>query len=109
MPETNTTDWNALSDDYAASTPKIVGKVVRPAREITMEDLDDIFAGRPLAESPREKATVMRKAYLTQDMADLADRQAQAEHISVSALLRKALAAYLNDPNGSGRKIPATT
>lgn len=49
----------------------------------------------------------MRKAYLTPDMAAMADRQARTEHISVSALLRKALAAYLNDPAESERKIPA--
>lgn len=100
-------NWSALSDEYASETPEIVGEVTRPTREFTMADLDDIFAGRPLAETPREKATVLRKAYLTPDMAAMADNQAKAERISVSALLRKALAAYLNDPKESERKIPA--
>lgn len=100
-------NWSALSDEYAATTPRIVGEVTHPTREFTMADLDDIFAGRPLAETPRDKATVMRKAYLTPGMAAMADSQAKAEHISVSALLRKALAAYLNDPKEAERKIPA--
>ena len=100
-------NWSTLSDEYASETPEIVGEVTHPTREFTMADLDDIFAGRPLAEAPREKATVMRKAYLTPEMATMADRQAKTEHISVSALLRKALAAYLNDPAESERKIPA--
>ena len=55
-------DWSEVSNSYARETPRIVGEVIRPARPITVDDLDDIFDGRPLADAPREKASVVRKA-----------------------------------------------
>ena len=55
-------DWSKISDSYARETPQIIGEVIRPARPITVDDLDDIFAGRPLADTPREKRSVVRKA-----------------------------------------------
>lgn len=96
------TDWNKLSDEYAADTDlQPIGKFIHPKRAITPEDLDDIFAGRPLADAPRQRASVVRKTYLTPSMAELADAQAKRENISGAALLRKALAAYLNNPHAS--------
>lgn len=52
-------------------------------------------AGRPLADQPRRKADVLYKAYLTPDMDAQVRAQAEREHIDKSALIRKALAAYL--------------
>lgn len=89
-------EWDRLSDDYAARTPGITGDTIRPDRAITMDDLDDIFAGRPLADKPRAKADVLCKAYLTADMDERVRAQADREHIGKSALIRKALAAYLD-------------
>lgn len=89
-------EWDKLSDAYAQdATVRPTGTVRHPHRAITQADLDDIFAGRPLAEHPRQKASIMRKTYLTADMAELADQQARKEQISMAALLRKALASYL--------------
>ncbi|KAB5606873.1 ribbon-helix-helix protein, CopG family [Bifidobacterium jacchi] len=92
---TNETDWDKLSDEYAKHTPGIIGETIRPQRAITMDDIDDIFAGRPLAEKPRAKADVLCKAYLTADMDEQVRAQAAKEHIGKSALIRKALVAYL--------------
>ncbi|OZG62581.1 hypothetical protein BHAP_2055 [Bifidobacterium hapali] len=92
---TNETDWDKLSDEYAEHTPDIIGETIRPQRAITMDDIDDIFAGRPLAEKPRAKADVLYKAYLTADMDEQVRAQAAKEHIGKSALIRKALVAYL--------------
>ena len=61
----NETDWDELSDEYTEHTPAIIGETIRPQRAITMDDIDDIFAGRPLADQPRRKADVLYKAYLT--------------------------------------------
>lgn len=99
-------EWSELSDSYAQHTPKIVGEVIRPRRTLTAGDLDDIFAGRPLAEQPRQQASVMCKTYLTPDMASMADAQAKKERLSKAALLRKALAAYLNNPAAADARIP---
>lgn len=49
----NETDWDELSDEYTEHTPAIIGETIRPQRAITMDDIDDIFAGRPLADQPR--------------------------------------------------------
>jgi hypothetical protein len=89
-------DWGKVSDDYAAHTPAIIGTTIHPNRAITMNDLDDIFAGRPLADAPRAKADVLCKTYLTADMEQQVREQAESEHIGKSALVRKALADYLN-------------
>ena len=70
---THNNEWSELSDSYAEHTPRIVGEVIRPSRPLTAADLDDIFAGRPLAEQPRQQASVMCKTYLTPDMASRAD------------------------------------
>ena len=43
----NETDWDELSDEYTEHTPAIIGETIRPQRAITMDDIDDIFAGRP--------------------------------------------------------------
>lgn len=96
----NETDWDELSDEYTEHTPAIIGETIRPQRAITMDDIDDIFAGRPLAgrplaDQPRRKADVLYKAYLTPDMDARVRAQAEREHIGKSALIRKALAAYL--------------
>ena len=91
----NETDWDELSDEYTEHTPAIIGETIRPQRAITMDDIDDIFAGRPLADQPRRKADVLYKAYLTLDMDAQVRAQAEREHIGKSALIRKALAAYL--------------
>ena len=91
----NETDWDELSDEYTEHTPAIIGETIRPQRAITMDDIDDIFAGRPLADQPRRKADVLYKAYLTPDMDAQVRAQAEREHIGKSALIRKALAAYL--------------
>ena len=92
-------EWDKLSDAYAKDAAiQPLGPVRRPSRTITQTDLDDIFAGRPLAEHPRQHASIVRKTYLTADMAELAYNQAREEHISMAALLRKALAAYLEHP-----------
>lgn len=99
-------DWFEISDSYARETPQIIGEAIRPTRLITVDDLDDIFAGRPLSDTPRAKASVMRKTYLTPEMADKADRQAKEEHLSGTALIRKAPAAYLADPSGQSARIP---
>ncbi|KAA8824218.1 hypothetical protein EMO92_08830 [Bifidobacterium reuteri] len=92
---TTETDWDKLSDEYFEHTPDIIGETIRPQKAITMDDLDDIFARRPLAENPRAKADVLYKAYLTADMDEQVHAQATKEHIGKSALIRKALAAYL--------------
>ncbi len=95
-------EWDELSDAYAKDTAMHpISPVRHPGRAITQTDLDDIFAGRPLAERPRQHASIVRKTYLTADMAELADSQARKEHISMAALLRKALAAYLDHPQPS--------
>ena len=86
----NETDWDELSDEYTEHTPAIIGETIRPQRAITMDDIDDIFAARP-----RRKADVLYKAYLTPDMDARVRAQAEREHIGKSALIRKALAAYL--------------
>ena len=91
----NETDWDELSDEYTEHTPAIIGETIRPQRAITMDYIDDIFAGRPLADQPRRKADVLYKAYLTPDMDARVRAQAEREHIGKSALIRKALAAYL--------------
>ena len=82
----NETDWDELSDEYTEHTPAIIGETISPQRAITMDDIDDIFAGRPLADQPRRKAD---------DMDAQGRAQAEREHIGKSALIRKALAAYL--------------
>ena len=105
---THNNEWSELSDSYAEHTPRIVGEVIRPSRPLTAADLDDIFAGRPLAEQPRQQASVMCKTYLTPDMASRADMQAKKEHLSKAALLRKTLAAYLNNPTQANTRIPQT-
>ncbi|KFJ05091.1 hypothetical protein [Bifidobacterium subtile] len=89
-------DWGKVSDDYAAHLPAIIGAIIHRHRAITMDDLDDIFAGRPLAEVPRAKADVLCKIYLTVDMEQQVREQAEGEHIGKSALVRKALADCLN-------------
>lgn len=48
---THNNEWSELSDSYAEHTPRIVGKVIRPSRPLTAADLDDIFAGRRLADA----------------------------------------------------------
>ena len=53
----NETDWDELSDEYTEHTPAIIGETIRPQRAITMDDIDDIFAGRPLAVSPAGRPT----------------------------------------------------
>lgn len=89
-------DWNEISDQYAADDAVTqIGPSIKVTRELTMDDLDDIFAGRPLAEKPRAKADVLYKAYLTADMDEQVRAQAAKEHIGKSALIRKALVAYL--------------
>ena len=96
------------TDEQIDRGMRIVGEVIRPSRPLTAADLDDIFAGRPLAEQPRQQASVMCKTYLTPDMASRADMQAKKEHLSKAALLRKALAAYLNNPTQANTRIPQT-
>lgn len=90
--------WDELSDHYAAHTPEVVNEMDVPGRVLTMEDLDSIFAGRPLADSPRARAYIMAQTYLTEEINDQAKRAMEREHISMSALLRKALVSYLNTP-----------
>ena len=99
-------EWSELSDSYAEHTPQIIGEVIHPSGTLTASDLNDIFAGRPLAEQSRQHASVMCKTYLTPDMASMADMQAKREHLSKAALLRKALAAYLDDPAKADARIP---
>ena len=79
----------------AEPTPDIIGEAIRPHRAITMDNIDDIFAGRPIAENPRAKADVLHKAYLTVDMDEQVRAQAAKWRIGKSALIRKALVAYL--------------
>ena len=80
--------WDELSDYYAGHTPKIIREVQVPDRVLTADDLDDIFAGRPLADQPRPKADILAKTYLTKEI--------ETEAIGMSALLRKALVSYLD-------------
>lgn len=54
-----------------------------------------LMPAAPLADQPRRKADVLYKAYLTPDMDAQVRAQAEREHIDKSALIRKALAAYL--------------
>lgn len=89
------TDWAKLSDEYAAHTPETIGETIHPNRPISMADIDDIFAGRPLAEKPRAKADVLCKTYLTAELDEQVKAQAAREGIGKSALIRKALVAYL--------------
>lgn len=50
-------EWDKLSDAYAKDAAiQPLGPVRHPGRTITQTDLDDIFAGRPLAERPRQRA-----------------------------------------------------
>lgn len=88
-------DWAKLSDEYAEHTPETIGKTIHPNRPISMADIDDIFAGRPLAEKPRTKADVLCKTYLTRELDEQVKAQAARESIGKSALIRKALVAYL--------------
>lgn len=89
--------WESLSDAYAMDRSlQPMGPVMHPHRAIIPDDLDAIFAGRPLAELDRERASVVCKTYLTPSMAEKAQAQADREHISRAALLRKAMAQYLN-------------
>ncbi len=64
----NETDWDELSDEYTEHTPAIIGETIRPQRAITMDDIDDIFAGRPLADQPRRKAALRVLAPMTTPM-----------------------------------------
>ncbi len=89
-------EWSELSDLCAQHTSQIVGEVIYPRRTLTTGDLDGIFAGRPLS-TARQRASVICKIYLTSGMASVADVQAKKECLSKTAVLRKALAAYLND------------
>ena len=50
--------WDELSDYYAGHTPEIIREIQVPDRALTADDLDDIFAGRPLADQPRPKADI---------------------------------------------------
>lgn len=55
-------DWNEISDQYAADDAVTqIGPAIKVTRELTMDDLDDIFAGRPLADRTRQKADVICK------------------------------------------------
>ena len=54
-------DWQSESDYYATHDLEPVGPVTRVDREIDMSDVDDIFAGRPLADRTRQKADVICK------------------------------------------------
>ncbi|GGI15302.1 hypothetical protein GCM10007377_15220 [Galliscardovia ingluviei] len=46
--------YEAMSDYFVEHTPQLGEHVVAlPHRQIEVSDLDDIFAGRPLAEQPR--------------------------------------------------------
>ena len=56
--------WDELSDYYAGHTPEIIREIQVPDRALTADDLDDIFAGRPLADQPRPKADILAKTYL---------------------------------------------
>ncbi|WEV59064.1 hypothetical protein OZX67_00315 [Bifidobacterium sp. ESL0728] len=101
-PQNNKTKWEEISDSYAQTTPETIGPVLHPHREITMDDLNDIFAGRPLVDSPREKATVMRKTYLTETLDKSVRQQAKRENLGISAFIRKAIATYLNGTRSTG-------
>ena len=57
--------------------------------------LDDIFAGRPLADQPRPKADILAKTYLTKEIEAEARSIMKSEGIGMSTLLRKALVSYL--------------
>lgn len=100
--QNNKTNWEEISDSYAQMTPETIGPVLHPNREITMADLDDIFAGRPLADNPREKATVMRKTYLTEALDKSVRQQAKRENLGISAFIRKAISTYLNGTRSTG-------
>ena len=60
--------WDELSDYYAGHTPEIIREIQVPDRALTADDLDDIFAGRPLADQPRPKADILAKTYLTKEI-----------------------------------------
>ena len=89
-------EWDQLSDYYAEHTPQILGEVDLPQRALTEQDLDDIFAGRPLSDNPRPKAEILAKTYLTREINSQAKTAMERENITMSALLRKALVSYLN-------------
>ena len=88
--------WDELSDYYAGHTPEIIREIQVPDRALTADDLDDIFAGRPLADQPRPKADILAKTYLTNEIELEARRVMKRECISTSSLLRKALVSYLD-------------
>lgn len=91
--------YGAMSDYFAEHTPQLGEHVVTlPHRQIEVSDLDDIFAGRPLAEHPRAKANIPLKTYVTDDFNTLVEQQAEREHIGKAALIRKALTTYLAQP-----------
>lgn len=88
--------WDKLSDYYAGHTPEIIREIQVPDRALTADDLDDIFAGRPLADQPRPKADILAKTYLTKEIETEARSVMKSEGIGMSALLRKALVSYLD-------------
>lgn len=88
--------WDELSDYYAGHTPEIIREIQVPDRALTADDLDDIFAGRPLADQPRPKADILAKTYLTKEIETEARSVMKSEGIGMSTLLRKALVSYLD-------------
>lgn len=61
--------YEAMSDYFVEHVPQLGEHVVDlPNRELELSDLDDIFAGRPLAEQPRAKANIPLKTYVTSDL-----------------------------------------
>ncbi|KFF30554.1 hypothetical protein [Bifidobacterium bombi] len=54
-PQMNDKSWEQVDQEYSTQGATRPGRVYTPDREISITDLDDIFAGRPLADEHQKK------------------------------------------------------
>lgn len=88
-------DWDRIEQEYVDHGAKRIGEEITPSRRLGDGDIEDIFAGRPLADEPRHRITATWKAGAPEDLDIAARRAASAEGVPLAALVRKSMREYI--------------
>jgi hypothetical protein len=97
------TDWDRIEQGYVDHGIEQIGEPMTPTRLLDVSDLDDIFAGRPLADAPRSRVKKIWKTGATAELDEQARNAAEAEGLPLAALVRKSVREYLDHHHSDAR------
>jgi hypothetical protein len=97
------TDWDRIEQEYVDHGIEQIGEPNTPTRMLDVGDLDDVFAGRPLANAPRSRVKKVWKTGATAELDEQARSAAEDEGLPLSALVRKSVREYLDHHHSDAR------